>query len=78
MKQVWSLNLVYLSNPDLRRMAKSPNSCGISWRRMAAVVVRPSLKLAMNEVPTARPCSRLSVLEQSVLKPHPGSSTLTS
>ena len=46
---------------DLRRIAKSPNSCGISCKRMAAVVVTPSLKLDRKEVPTARPCRRLLV-----------------
>jgi len=58
---IWALAASHLSNPDLRRIAKSPNSCGISCKRIAAVVVTPSLKLDRKDVPTARPWSRLSV-----------------
>ena len=44
-----------LSKPDLSRMAKSPNSWGISWSRMAAVVVMPSRVEERKEEPT---CSK--------------------
>ena len=49
-------------SPDLRRMAKSPTSCGISWMRMAKVVSRPMRVLARKLPPIARPCVKLSTL----------------
>ena len=42
-------------NPDRSRIAKSPISCGISWRRMAAVVSKPILGDIIKLPATANP-----------------------
>ena len=42
---------VNLSKPELSRMAKSPNSWGISWTRIAKVVVTPARKLFAKNIP---------------------------
>ena len=59
-----------LSKPDLSRMAKSPNSWGISWSRMAAVVVTPRRVEERKEEPTCTKDHRqkMQAVEEDVLR----------
>ncbi len=53
--------MLYLENPLLNNIAKSPISCGISCIRMEMDVSIPSLKLVRKEAETANPCTKLSM-----------------
>lgn len=57
---IWARAASHRENPDLRRMAKSPTSWGISWRRMARVVKTPWGNDTKKLPPTARPWVKLS------------------
>ena len=46
-------------NPWLRRIAKSPTSCGTSWSKTASVVERPSLRECTKAAPSAKPSVKL-------------------
>ena len=56
----WARAASHRENPDLRRMAKSPTSWGISWKRMARVVKTPWGNDTKKLPPTARPWVKLS------------------
>lgn len=57
---IWARAASHRENPDLRRMAKSPTSWGISWKRMARVVRTPWGNDTRKLPPTARPWVKLS------------------
>eukprot|EP00091_Calanus_sinicus_P007131 TRINITY_DN18023_c0_g1_i1.p1 TRINITY_DN18023_c0_g1~~TRINITY_DN18023_c0_g1_i1.p1 ORF type:complete len:175 (+),score=23.08 TRINITY_DN18023_c0_g1_i1:221-745(+) len=58
---IWAFPASHLENPLLRSIAKSPISCGISWIKMANVVMRPILKDVRKLLATASPCIKLSI-----------------
>lgn len=51
----------HLENPDRRRIAKSPTSCGISCSKMANVANTPCLNDTKNDPATASPWVKLSI-----------------
>lgn len=59
--KIWYLAASHLVKPDLRSMAKSPTSWGISCTKIAKVVKHPILQETRNAPPNDKPCVKLSI-----------------
>ena len=55
----WTRTAILILNSFLRKMAKSPSSCGISCKRQTIDVQNPNLASLLNDEPMAMPSKKL-------------------